>query len=167
MAANWDNKTWVLDPASPPFQNDLDPPTGGENKFKLTPLREGAKIYMYKITPLAGSGAMKPFWCGCKLLPQKGRPLKMSFRKLPPHEPGDAVDMKARKHRLDQAIRKIRKNPERYERLVGFTSINGQDNPVSLYQITRGHTDGRRPFLVVDLKIVGANPSGSVSGNGF
>ena len=58
-------------------------------------------------------------------LPQEGEPLKVK------------AGLKTVAERLADANKQIKNSPGLFQRLVGFVSLNGEDNPVTFYKLTR------------------------------
>jgi hypothetical protein len=155
-AITWDGRTFAFDVVGRPLNNEpsLKRPPGASDKFTFVPSEVVAPPYLFTITPET-AGSIAPFWVGIRLLPQNGPKLRMSFSS------GTKLET-----RVKRAQKKIEKHPSHYERLVGFSPLSGNNDPVEFYQIPKGALDGVTSLLIVTINFIGASPRGIVSGNG-
>jgi hypothetical protein len=132
-------------------------------KFQFEPVPpEGVETFFYRIVP-EGRARKNPFE-GCGFVEQGGRKLT---RHIPMKERLNPKDKKytTKLQELVAAITgdKIAEDPFGYERLVGFVPHADQPlNPISFYQVAHTHADDSVVILVVQAKIVGANPDGTI-----
>lgn len=132
-------------------------------KFQFQPVpEEGAETYFYRIVP-DGRARKNPFE-GCGFVEQGGRKLT---RHIPVKERLNpkAKNYAAQLQELAAAITgdKLAENPYGYERLVGFIPHADQPlNPVAFYQVEHTHTDDNVVVIVMQAKILGASPEGTI-----
>ncbi len=156
--ATWEGKTWSF--AGP---NDLIfmASAPASNSFQFEPLAIPlAAPYLYELVTV-NPGDVSPFWAGLKLLPQEGKALGTKFPAFQKKATSKA-DMDTR---IDKVSKELANHPYTYERLVGFVTFNGEDNPVTFYKLEKGFSDGKKTLLVALVNMIGASPSGVVIGN--
>ncbi len=160
--AKWENRTMSFGGLNNPIFVASPPAT---NQFKLDAEQvPGSLPYLYEVTTL-NAGDIAPFWSGLKLLPQGGKKIQMTFTKPKTKlTVGSPAELTERQKRIDKLTKKIAKTPFAFERLVGFVTFNGEDNPVTFYKLEKGFTDGKKALLVVDVNLIGAGPGGYVAG---
>jgi hypothetical protein len=157
--ATWEGRTYSI--ALSTLGDNTIAPSSFKFQFEPVP-EEGAETFFYRIVP-DGRARTNPFE-GCGFVEQGGRKLT---RHIPVKE---RLDPKAKKYKqkLQQLVtaiagKKIAENPFGYERLVGFIPHQDQPlNPVSFYQIEHTHTDDKTVVLVMQAKLIGADPDGSI-----
>ena len=162
--AKWESRTWSFEGLNNAIFVASAPAT---NDFTLAASQvPGSDPHLYELVTL-NAGDVAPFWSGLKLLPQGGKKVKMTFPKPKTKlVPGSPAELTERKNRLDKLSKALAKHPFDFERLVGFVTFNGEDNPVTFYKLDKGSTDGKRALLVVDVNLIGAGPGGFVGGSG-
>lgn len=161
--SKWENRNFTFEGMNNPIFVASAP---ASNSFKLSAaVVPGDPPHIYELETV-NAGDVAPFWSGLKLLPQGGKKLKVTFPK--PKKKlvtGSPAELTERKKRFDKVAAKVAKNPFAYERLVGFVSFNGEDNPVSFYKLEKGYPDGKKALLIVDVNLIGAGPGGIVPGS--
>lgn len=139
--AKWEDLNWDFMPGSDSFFMATSP--GAQNRFRLQPSAvPGEEPHIYEVVTV-NSNDVAPFWSGLKLLPQHG------------------VALKAKTH-ANAANQVTNGSADDFERLVGFVSMNGEDNPVTFYKAD----NGSKSLLVVKVNMIGASPGGIVQGVG-
>src|SRR5262245_9732124 len=156
--ATWEGRTYSI-ALSNLGENTIAPDSF---QFQFAPVpAEGAETFFYQIAP-DGRSRKNPFE-GCGFVEQGGRKLT---RFIPVKE---RLNPKAKKykqqlqHLVDSIIgEKIAEDPFGFVRLVGLIPHQDQPlNPVTFYQIEHTHTDDT-VVLVVQAKILGASPDGTI-----
>jgi hypothetical protein len=160
----WENRNFTFDGMNNPIFM-ASPPASNQFKLEASAV-PGDPPHIYEVVTL-NAGDVAPFWSGLKLLPQGGKKLTMTFAKPKTKLTlGSPAELAERKKRMDKVTAKVAKSPFAFERLVGFVTFNGEDNPVSFYKVEKGFTDGKRALLVVDVNLIGAGPGGFAGGSG-
>lgn len=155
-ATTWDARTFAIDFVGTPLNSvpSLKPVPTASGKFQFVPSAVNSVPYLYTITP-DSAGSIPPFWVGLKLLPQGGERLNLVF----------AGTLSLAK-RIKKAKDEIAANLFQYERLVGFSSVSGNDDPVEFYQIDKGAPGNVDALLIVRVNLIGHSPNGIVAGHG-
>jgi hypothetical protein len=167
--AKWDTHSWSFD--GPSIVGFVGPPPAGcKNIFTLQALAFPASPSRVYQLIAAQPIDVTDFWKDAKLLPQGGDKLKMGFRKFR-SPPGSPQEIAERQARYDKTVKKVSRNPFKYERLAGlqpFVTPQGQIFiPITFYQAEKAHTDGSKAILVVLFELPPGSGGGSaIVGNG-
>jgi hypothetical protein len=170
--ATWEGRSFALTLSSV-GEDLIEPET---YRFQFVPVPgDGTETYYYKIVPesdnVATAGPKNPFE-GRSFFPQTGRKLTRYIptdQRLDEESFENPDDYKGALQALAAEITgdKIDEDPCGYERLVGFVTTfldedTPVDSPVMFYQVENVFTEPEKLMLIVKIKRIGANPSGTI-----